>query len=262
MQNFVLSTGGLFTAFAAAALTLIAPPGLSAQETPPAAQPPPDISFRVLEQTRIDLGDHKLILNRVAPPVLPKSHAVVQPPPPFSAEAAETARRREGKKSAVLFLTVTVYDREVSLLRWFGEGGEGRAYSNIDFNLLGGLGVIETEDTVYSLLLGLGNEARTAASRPVPPLSQFSPARAEYFLAEDKAKPADAEALAALDALHRYYDAHRAQLAEDYKKREAARAERESQAKAHPPVPRNTVINFWPADARQLQEMQTKEGQR
>ena len=230
----------------------------------------PPINFQILERQEIQIGDRKIIQNRVAPPVLPEPRAVVaQPPAPLSAESVQTALRREGKKSEVLFLSATVYDRAVTQLRWFGEAGECRAFSNIDFNFLSGLGEIETEDTVYSILMGLENESRAVptgqdrgGTAQIPLLSQFSPARAEYFVVGDKAKPATAEALAGMDALHRYYDAHRVKLTEDYRKREAARVEREVRLKAHPPVPQDTVINFWPADAKQVREMQAKEGKR
>ena len=249
--------------------TLLATMTASAQQdAAPTAQKPAEIKFRVLDQTQINLGDRKLILNRVAPPTLTEQRAVVAPPAiPLSAEAAQAAVRRESKKAQVLFLSATVYDRAVTQLRWFGEGGEFRVFSNIDFNYLTGLGAIETEDTVYTLFLGVGNETAVAgqdrpAATQIPPLSQFSPQRAEYFVVEDKARPASPETLAGIDALHRYYDANRAKLADDYEKREAARVEKESEIKAHPPVPRDTVINFWPADARQIQEMKTKEGQR
>ena len=252
------------------AALLVVIPATAQQENALTVQPQTEIRFRVLEQTQINLGDHKVILNRVEPPVLPKPRAVVaRPSSPLSAAAVQTALRQESKKSEVLFLSATVYDREVTQLRWFGEGGEFQAFSNIDFNFLSGLGVIETDDTVYSILMGLGNESRAAASEQnrtataqVPLLNQFSPKRAEYFVVEDKAKPATAEALAGIDALHRYYDANRERLAEDYKQREAARVEREIWLKAHPPIPRDTVINFWPADTKQVQEMQTKEGKR
>lgn len=252
---------------------LAAIPVAAQQNSAPAEHTPADIPFRVLGQTQITRGDHKIIMNRVAPPVLPQRPAVaVQQVPLPSPEAVQSALRREKKRAEVLFLSATVYDHEVTQLRWFGEAGECRAFSNIDFNLLSGVNQIETDDAVYTILMGLGNESRNAMINrsqlfdgtvaKVPPLSQFNPTRAEYFVMEDKSKPATAESLAGIDALHRYYDANRTQLAEDYKKREIARAEQEAWNKAHPPLPRDTVINFWPADARQLQEVRTKENQR
>ena len=183
------------------AIFLLAMPVAAQQKGAPDEQTPTDIPFRVIEQTQINRGDHKIILNRVAPPVLPEKRAAVpQTTAPLSTEAMQTALRQERKKSAVLFLSATVYDRQVTLLRWFGEGGEIRAFSNIDFNFLAGLGQIETDDTVYAIFMGLGNETREAVAErnragvePIPPLSQFSPVRAEYFVVVDKSKPATAE---------------------------------------------------------------------
>ena len=200
MKHFLPLSSTSLATIAATALTLASLVVSLAQEAAPIPQTQTNIQFRVLEQTQINLGDRKLILNRVAPPILPEARALATPPlQPLSAEAAQTALRRESKKSAVLFLSATVYNREVTQLRWFGESGECRAFSNIDFNLLSGLGVIETEYAVYSVLMGLGNESRAAATELIPPLSQFNPKRAEYFVVEDKAKPATTETLAAID---------------------------------------------------------------
>ena len=62
----------------------------------------------------------------------------------------------------------------------------------------------------------------------------------------------------AATAIHRYYDANRPKLMEDYQTREAMRAEQEKSVKANPPVPKDTVINFWPAAPKQIQEMLNK----
>ena len=83
------------------ATLLVALPAAAQQKIAPAEQAPADIPFRVIGQTQISLGDHKLILNRVTPPVLPEKQTVAaQVIPPLSAEAAQTALRREWVNSA------------------------------------------------------------------------------------------------------------------------------------------------------------------
>ncbi len=95
------------------------------------------------------------------------------------------------KKSQMLFLFVTVFDRGVTVLHWCAGGREFRALSNIDFNYLTTLGQIETEDTVYGLMLAIGNEPIEAldAERGVL-LSKLSKTRSEYTLIEDKEQDA------------------------------------------------------------------------
>lgn len=224
----------------------------------------PAINFQVLRQWRVNAGDHAIILNRVAPPVLPPAPPRPLPPSADEIAAAEAFEARQPvKKSVVLFLSATVYDRKVTEVRWFNSQGECKIFSNIDFNLLSGLGGFETPGTSYTLLMGLGNETRAERLEynrsltkedlkndlqlDVPPLpSEFSPARAEYIVAEDGAhKPPTAEDLTALNALHVYFDANRQRLADKYVKRQAARVERERWLKAHPPVPKDIVVNYW-----------------
>lgn len=240
--------------------------GASAQETSePAAPARPPIEFQVLEQRKIDLGNRSLIFNRVVPPVLPLPPA--PPPPPTAeevaaAEAAAAALEGSAKRFEMLFLSTTVYDRKVTQVRWLGAGGrEYRVFSNIDFNFLAGIGQIETDDAIYLLVLGLGNETTEQVEafnayaraqgwpeeswKEIPRPESFSQTRSEYAVSGDKAHPPPEEDLIALDALHVYYDANKQRLADEYARREVERVERELWLKEHPPVPKDTVINFW-----------------
>ncbi len=96
-------------------------------------------------------------------------------------------------------------------------------------------------------MLAIDNEPIEAldAERDVL-LSQLSKTRSEYLLIDGKEQDGPDASLAGLDALHVYFDIHRQKLIEDYQKREADRVEQEQWLKAHPPVPKDTVINFWP----------------
>lgn len=227
----------------------------------------PAIDFRVLQSWEVNLGNRSIFYNRVAPPpaLPPQTPAPLPEAKPLTAEEAAAAEARAKKKFDALFLSATVYDRSVTELRWWFENREYRAWSNVDFNYFAGAGEIETEDTVYWLIMGLGNDTaesvaaaneRAAAEgwnwhKDLPSAVRFNPARAEYFLAADsKGSEPPAEALAAIDALHRYYDTNRTRLAEEYAKREAARIAQEQWLKEHPPVPKDTVINFWPKKSR------------
>jgi hypothetical protein len=161
-------------------------------------------------------------------------------------------------------LSATVYDRQVTELRWQAGQRGYRAWSNLDFNYLAGWGEIETKDCVYYLIMGLGKESRESAAESerlttadglptpvetkiVPDLAKFPAGRSTYLLSGEA--PAD-DSLAALDALHRYFDTHRLRLIADYNKRAVGRTAREQWLKEHPPVPQDTVINFWPKKSR------------
>ena len=113
--------------------------------------------LQVLDRVKIDSGLNPIIYDRVAPPswpaqaVLPQPDAVPQRGQPAPAEE---------KQSVVRFLFATVYDHEFTVLRGSWAGREYQAVSNMDFNYLTGLGMIEAEDCVFSLLMGLANESR------------------------------------------------------------------------------------------------------
>lgn len=239
----------------------------------------PPIHFQVLQGWKIDLGNRSIFLNRVAPPVL--SPAPLAPPPAPAPTAGEVAKaeaeeaRTPQKKSEVLFLSATVYDRSVTEVRSFGGEREYSFLTNIDFNLLAGVASFETADTAYLLILGVGNESheeveafnkRAAeqgeskeAFKRIPPLETFSKTRSEYVIAEDEPNvQPPAETLAALDALHVFYDTNRERLAEGYAKREVARVGQERWLKENPPVPKDTVVNFWPGKNTVILEGQRK----
>jgi hypothetical protein len=178
-------------------------------------------------------------------------------------------QRRAAKNSAVIFLSATVYDHRVTELRGFENQREYRAYSNADFNLLAGRGEIETEDTIYWLIMAVGNlgaeevaalneriatQGLPLAPRQIPVPENFSATRAEYVLAEGSAAPLPSaetlNALNALDALHFYYDAHKPALVEEQAKRAVENAAREEATRIKAAQPKRTVIQFWPVKSR------------
>jgi hypothetical protein len=220
----------------------------------------PRTDLRVLESLEYDLGNRSVIFNRVQlPPARPAPVSTAPVAAPVSPEIEEINRRRANKKSEMLFLSATVYDRRVTEVRWSSQGRDYRAFSNIDFHYLAGAGEIETADTVYMLVMGLGDGTseevaafnQNAAARgwplkTLPAPESFSQTRSEYRLIGETISTAAPEALAAMDALHAFFDTNRATLLANYAKREADRIAREQWLKDHPPVPKDTVINFWP----------------
>ena len=148
-------------------------------------------------------------------------------------------------------ISATVYDRRVTEFRWYVGHHEYRAWSNLDFNFLAGQSEIETADSVYFLIMAISNEGAEAAAarKELPPVETFSDKRSQYLPVNSEKEPPP-EALAPLDALHTYYDANRERLAEESVRREEERIAHEQWLKEHPPVPKDTVINFWPKKSR------------
>lgn len=227
---------------------------------------PQPINFQVLRTKEIKLENRSIILNRVVAPVLP---APPPPPPPPTAEeiavakvaATEAALNYQAKKHELLFFSATVYDGRVTEVSWFDNQHEYKVFSSINFNHLAGLGWFETADTEYMLLMGVGEQTSEQVAifnqrvseegwpqlrREIPPPESFTQNRAEYFVVEDENHPAPTPAqLQALDDLHVYYDANKPRLIEEHTQREAARLVREREFRENPPVPKNSVINYW-----------------
>ena len=223
-----------------------------ASAAPPAPQP------RVLEDVQVKYPDHTVFYQRIEPPApQPRATAAaVQKAKPATREEAAAAERREKKTTKVLMLSATVYDHRLTELCWRSGGREIRAWSNADFNLFTAHSEFETEDTIYTLFMALGNEdaeslvaaqARATSEGWNPPRVQSPTARpqAQYSLVSDTKTPSP-ETLAPLDALHHTYEENYTRLAKEHTQREAARAAQAQSLKDHPPVPQDTVIQFWP----------------
>jgi hypothetical protein len=254
------------------ALLVILPAILAAaQQNAVPTEAEPALNLRIIEGVEVKFPDHSIFYHRVAPPAAPAGRVPLAVPVPHPLSLAESAaaEARASKKSAVLVLSATVYDHRVTELRWRSGNRDFHAWSNLDFNYLAGLGEVETADCIYFLIMGLGNETRESAAewerfaagegladrgatKALPDLATFPGGRYTYLLTAE-APAADslaADTLAALDALHRYYDANSIRLFANYAEREATRTAREQWLKEHPPAPKNTVINFWPKKSR------------
>ena len=121
------------------------------------------------------------------------------------------------------------------------------AYSNIDFNLLCGLGTFDSADTIYSTIFAVGDATREdRVTAFVPALSEFPQSVSVYFVpSDDVFTDEDIAILNGLDALHAYYDANRAKLQQARLEREQKRLAAEQWRKDHPPVPKDEVLFIW-----------------
>ncbi len=223
---------------------------------PETAQPPPP---QVLQEAIVYDNSRLIIMQRLdrapAPSVAPVPQQVV---------AVEDASQFEDeaalKPHHLLFLSCTVYDHQVSLVRWSVEGRPYQAYVNADFNdVAGGIGSFEDAEGCCSLFMAVGNETAEslslhnadlqAAGYPLielPAPASFPAGYSSYMLS-GSADPAHVEAdCKGLEALLAHFDANKAALQQARQQRETERLQREQYLRDHPPQPQNTVIQFWP----------------
>lgn len=215
---------------------------------------------RVLDSMEVDLGARSIIYNRVVPPVLkpvpmPTPVVVVPEHVPTAAELEEM-QRLESKRYACAFLLCAVYDGEFTEVEWY-EGGQWVSFlSTINFHYLSPLSDFETPGSYYSIFMGLGDCGReefalfagnASAPRPWPSgLLQRQKQTGKSVWRILAQGPESRGAVQAIEELHRYFDAHRDKLTGEYEEGEAARLAREQWLKEHPPVPKDTVINYFP----------------
>jgi hypothetical protein len=199
-----------------------------------------------------DRGDHTITIQKVRPVMLPA--------PPDEALPADPARQGAFRqilanrpRRELVCLSATVYDHRATLLRWFGSNGRMfEAWSNIDFNLMRGVGAVQQGDTEHYLLyLGLGNvdTARLAARwsefgrsyRPpaiptLPPLAETQPT-----LVVTKGDPTSAE-MNALNALHELYRLEHPRLKASHERMCILNAQLAAERIANPPKPPDLII--------------------
>ena len=155
----------------------------------------------------------------------------------------------DDKQYSVLSLSATVYDHQFTALRWYDGTAPGlQAYVNLDFTYFSGVTTLETADTVYDLIFGLGTDTASSLSQAGQPLPDFSAVPAghsgyQIVAGDPNAHP---DAIAALNALCAYYDANSAQMIAAYNQQQAYNTAYQQWQQAHPQPTPNTVINFWP----------------
>lgn len=216
----------------------------------------------VLDRQQIQLDTRTITYDRIEAPVLQPRPApsVIPPAPMVPPTAAEQALIDQwlAKRHDFMFLSVTVYDNGVSVARWWRPEGEYLFWSDIDFNHVR-CSDFETSQATYSLMLGVGNDSIQSLEtwnatqsvhqrQAIPQLPPLNGPRmgSRYKIISSPQATVDHEALQGLEDLHRYYDAHKTELIQQYQQSEAARLAQEEYLRAHPPQPKNTVIQYFP----------------
>lgn len=226
----------------------------------PAQKSAESVTTRIIDSQEVDLGDRSIIYNRVETPKLKteeiKATSVKAEAVPMTAADEAAQKAWEAKSHYSLSLSVTVYDGNFSELRWWEDGQENIVWSNVNFLQFVALGDLETEGAYYWLMVwgwettSEEMEAFNAEAKlpgevvPLPPselpvLGKAGP----KWMAEGKLSDA---ASRAMEDFHEYCHLHGASMSERYKRQLAEAKASEEWVKANPPVPQDTIINFFP----------------
>jgi hypothetical protein len=216
---------------------------------------------KVLDSQQVDLGDRKITYNRIETPAL-KPQAIQEAAPEAVKEHVPTAedlaeiRRWESLHYEYLVGTATVFNGVGTEFRIWTPEGEAVALSSIGFNFLQSFSDFERDGVYYSTFFfafDLSPEEVAEAKRADPEwatqLGQFPKDEAgmSRFSVVSAPKGEAAEnAIRALENLHAQFDENRKQLKAAYDESEKARIAQEEWLKENPPIPKDTVVNFFP----------------
>lgn len=204
------------------------------------------VAFTVLERREVDMGGRKLISNRVSDPKLPKLKVKTSTAAPADYVIPPEFLEYAAREHVTLMLSATVYNREVTHLKWRHEEIEYEAWSSIDWNFMRGVNNLKSETKDFMIFQGVGDSYYDV--NELPALPEFTPNQAEYFVFADSTSEIDDAAFEAVDILHSYYDANEAELKNRYQRYEALSAAKKRHDAAHPKKPKNAVVHFWKSE--------------
>ena len=221
------------------------------------------LSFQILQNRLYQRADGSSVtINRVTPPTVAGPQAtpsLMRLTLPVTNALNAGITNDDIPRYHILCLSATVYAHRYTVLRWWFGGSLFTAISNIDFNLCSSIADFDApsldstdsgRSVVYSLIMGIGNEANALSPLPSE-LAQISSGHSGYVVTNgDPTLPINPDALAPLDALHFYFDAHSDDLRQAYHSRIAASIARVRYLRDHPPGPPSTIINMWPRKSR------------
>ncbi len=249
---------------------------------PDGTPPPPQLpkpgfvapAEKILSTNTFQEGGRTITVHEIAPIALPPPPEVIvpaEPSPEFRQRLAEL--RASQPKVHHLSISATVYrekDKPTRTLVRYWSAEQNQAlnavvfWSSADFSLLSGLpGFVTSDGRKCSLLMawGVRDDQRNAALLAkhgrtyTPPVIPELPVGKATFLITS-GTPGE-KALADIQSLHDLYNNEYEKLLAAYQGREQARLVREAELKAHPPQPKDIVLNHWrvqPAKQTQTQE--------
>lgn len=204
----------------------------------------------------------QIILNRVATPApLPVAQETHRPLTSNEIRARQEHLRKweldqRTKLGGSFAVFATIYDHRTTLLHWTHQGENFTAWSNVDWNHLGGFPTFQARAKRYSMLLLTSNystaqlqkEQRAGYLNSLPDIPKLPPLTqgARYTITEGDTS--NEEAMEFIEAIHELYDAHKKELARAYQGRlknwKIQQIKREQLRKNPSPKP-PLVINYW-----------------
>ena len=242
---------------------IIGPIFLGESKAPPVVVEDPR-DYRIQDSVVQMMDGEVVTINKVATPedlMSPKVEEVATPEVELTdAERAEIVSRlesaREEKPFVNKFVLVspTIYAGETSFVQWWCEGEQFEAWSNVDFNLLGGFHEVQGRGSRYTFVMSITNVKRERyqellsenfeGNRPefpeLPTVAEFGPG---YLLT--KGDDSNEDALRVMDIFHDLFEKEQIRLQEAYEQREQNRVLREEDLRKNPPIEKDTVIHFW-----------------
>ncbi len=217
------------------------------EQPTPAPDPLAGVPVQVLDQQQVDMGDHTVTLNRIAPPPIPTPTPT--PPPVASNPAPPPTGSVVEKLSKVVSFSVDQQNQLFTEVRgYYGAKPELHVHLNVDFRLFGSVSQLETSNAYYLYILAFAFDSADAEANinidpPDPTLSL--PDHASYTVTAGNTADYP-DVLGGLDALCVYFDANRTKLVADFRKRLVDAEIQSNQPPTPTPTPRDAVINYLP----------------
>ena len=235
--------------------------------TPPPIEPPKPAFIvpaeDVLQTETHHQGGRKIIVREITPVELP-APSVVEPPPADLAPPHPASHSTENFTGfEFICVGASVFhpkDLAARTLVDFSPLGHAATpvtfWSSADFGLFTGFASYVGSDGIErNLMMGWGSreiehvsELTTesgALALGVPKMPELPAGKATFSIISGQPT---AETLTAIQSLHDVYNNEYERLKTAYEGRERARIAHEAELKAHPPKPKDIVINYWHID--------------
>jgi hypothetical protein len=240
--------------------------------TPPPAEPVKP-GFVVPEEDILQTETHyqggrEITVQKITPIELPMPPVVAAPPeetanPATPQPVTETGESQQA--SGFIFVGANVFHPKDSAPRTLvnfspqGQGAEITFWSSADFAYLSGFSSFVGSDGIErSLMMSWGQQEiehlsdltteSGVAACGVPEMPALPAGKATFSIASGQPSP---ETLTAIQSLHDLYNNEYNRLKTAYEGRERARLANEAELKAHPPKPKDLIINYWRIEAPQ-----------
>lgn len=204
-------------------------------------------------------------LRLVEDPKLPAPPAPLPAlPPDDPAVLARIAQFQQSHPAtALVFVLATVYDHSRTFLRCYPSGAARKqisGWSNLDFNHFTGFATYQAKGVDgqvrrYGLLMGIGNEDTKKRAQfmsehgaeynppEIPQLPDLAVGGPAFVITGGDASDSDLVEL--VRGMHELYRLEGARMEQAYHARDQAYEERKAYLLAHPPKPKDLIINYW-----------------